>query len=186
MNYVGYVIRSGCSVMFPSSSNTSSLIPPASVCQTGKFPVFPPVSVLAYLCAKLLQLCLTLCNLMDCSPPRILCPWDCPSKNIGVDSGRPPPPGDLPDPVMRPVSHVTLIGRWVLYHQRHLGSLGNRLYYLESNKTFFMCRKGFIFIISILKCRYLFTLCIVTLDNLFSEHVLNQKMFSSTFFFEEN
>ena len=172
--------------MFPSSSNTSSLIPPASVCQTVKFPVFPPVSVLAYLCAKLLQLCLTLCDLMDCSPPRILCPWDCPSKNIGVDSGRPPPPGDLPDPVMRPVSHVSLIGRWVLYHQRHLGSLGNRLYYLESNKSFFMCRKGFIFIISILKCRYLFTLCIVTLDNLFSEHVLNQKMFSSTFFFEEN
>ena len=37
------------------------------------------------MCAKLLQLCLTLCNPMDCSPPgRLLCPWDPPGKNTGV------------------------------------------------------------------------------------------------------
>ena len=34
--------------------------------------------------AKLLQLCLTLCNPMDCSPTRLLCPWDSPVKNTGV------------------------------------------------------------------------------------------------------
>ena len=32
------------------------------------------------------QSCLTLCNLMDCSPSRLLCPWDSPGKNPGVGS----------------------------------------------------------------------------------------------------
>ena len=27
-----------------------------------------------------------------------------------------PPSGDLPDPGIKPVSHVSCIGRWVLYH----------------------------------------------------------------------
>ena len=32
-------------------------------------------------------------------------------------SGLPrPPPGDLPDPGIKPMSHVSCIGRWVLYH----------------------------------------------------------------------
>ena len=40
-------------------------------------------------------------------------------------SGLPcPPPGDLPDPGIEPVSlYVSCIGRWVLYHWRHLRSL---------------------------------------------------------------
>ena len=38
---------------------------------------------------------LTLCNRMDCSPARLLCPWDSPGKNTGVGCS---PPGDLPDP----------------------------------------------------------------------------------------
>ena len=33
---------------------------------------------------KLLQSCLTLCNAMVCSPPRLLYPWDSPGKNTGV------------------------------------------------------------------------------------------------------
>ena len=38
-------------------------------------------------------------------------------------SGLPcPPPGDLPDPGIKPAS-VSCIGRWILYHQHHLGSL---------------------------------------------------------------
>ena len=41
---------------------------------------------LACVCAKLLQSCLTLCNPMDCSLPRLLCPWDSPDKNTGVGS----------------------------------------------------------------------------------------------------
>ena len=32
------------------------------------------------------------------------------------------PPGDLPNPGIEPVSHVSCIGRQVLYHLRHLGS----------------------------------------------------------------
>ena len=34
--------------------------------------------------AKSLQLCPTLCDPMDCSPPRLLCPWDSPGKNTRV------------------------------------------------------------------------------------------------------
>ena len=30
------------------------------------------------------QSCPTLCNPTDCSPPRVLCPWDSPGKNPGV------------------------------------------------------------------------------------------------------
>ena len=39
-----------------------------------------------YVCvhAKLLQSYPTLCNLVDCSPPWLLCPWDSPGKNTGV------------------------------------------------------------------------------------------------------
>ena len=33
-----------------------------------------------------------------------------------------PPPGDLPDPGIEPVSYVSCIGRRVLYNERHLGS----------------------------------------------------------------
>ena len=33
---------------------------------------------------KVAQLCPTLCNLMDCSPVRLLCPWDSPGKNTRV------------------------------------------------------------------------------------------------------
>ena len=33
-----------------------------------------------------------------------------------------PPPGYLPDPEIKTVSYVSCIGRWVLYHQHHLGS----------------------------------------------------------------
>ena len=36
------------------------------------------------MCAKSLQLCLTLCNAMDCSPPGLPCLWDSPGKNTGV------------------------------------------------------------------------------------------------------
>ena len=37
-------------------------------------------------------------------------------------SGLPcPPPGDLPNPGIKHISYVTCIGRWVLYHYRHLG-----------------------------------------------------------------
>ena len=34
-----------------------------------------------------------------------------------------PPPGELPDPGIKPMSHVSCTGRWVLHHQQHLGTL---------------------------------------------------------------
>ena len=58
-----------------------------------------------WMCAKLLQSCLTLCNSMDCS--LLLCPWDSPGKNTGV--GCPyPPPQDLPNPGIKPMSRMLL------------------------------------------------------------------------------
>ena len=68
----------------------------------------------AVLHAKLLQSCLTLCDLIDFSPPG--------SSVIGFSrqeywSGLPCSPRDLPDPGIEPTSlYVSCIGRWVLYH----------------------------------------------------------------------
>ena len=74
--------------------------------------------------AKLLQSCLTLCNPMDYSPPvssihgilqtRIL-------KQVAISFSRgSSQPRDGPH-----LSYVSCIGRWVLYHQYHLGSPEN-------------------------------------------------------------
>ena len=42
--------------------------------------------------------------------------------NQGYRTGLPfPPPGGLPNPRMEPTSHVSCIGRWVLYHWHYLG-----------------------------------------------------------------
>ena len=68
----------------------------------------------------IVQSCLTLCDHMSCSPSA--------SSVLGILqarkwSGLPfPPPGDLPDPGMEPGS-VSCIGRRVLYHWHHLGSV---------------------------------------------------------------
>ena len=35
---------------------------------------------------KVSQLCLTLCDPMDCSLPGLLCPWDSLDQDTGVDS----------------------------------------------------------------------------------------------------
>ena len=41
-------------------------------------------SVKATMLAKSLQSCPILCDPVDCSPPRLLCPWDSPGKNTEV------------------------------------------------------------------------------------------------------
>ena len=43
-----------------------------------------PILVATCMHAQLLQLCPTLCNPMNCGP-QVLCPWDSPGKNTGVD-----------------------------------------------------------------------------------------------------
>ena len=54
------------------------------------------------LCAKLLQLCLTLCDPMDLAL-KFLCPWDYPGKNSEVGSHS-LLQGHLPNPVTKPGS----------------------------------------------------------------------------------
>ena len=44
------------------------------------------VCVCVCVCALVTQWCLTVCNPMDCSSPRLLCPWNSPDENIGVGS----------------------------------------------------------------------------------------------------
>ena len=54
----------------------------------------------ACVCAKLLQSCSTLCDPMDCNPPAFF--------RQEYWSGLPcPPPGELPDPGIKPVSLVS-------------------------------------------------------------------------------
>ena len=64
------------------------------------------------------QSCVTLCDPIDCSPPRLLRPWDFPGKNTGVDchfllQGILPIQGSNPG-----LPHC----RWILYQLSHKGS----------------------------------------------------------------
>ena len=47
------------------------------------------------------QLCLTFCDPMNCSPPRLLCLWNFPGKNTGVGSHS-HLQRDLPNPGIEP------------------------------------------------------------------------------------
>ena len=91
-----------------------------------KFTVWCPSAILevflpVLLHAKSLQLCPTPCDLMDCSPPdstvheilqaRIL-EW------IAMPSSR----GSFWPRDRTCTSHISCIGKWLLYHQLHLGS----------------------------------------------------------------
>ena len=80
----------------------------------------PRIILLVYMCAKLRQSCLSLCNPLDCSLPG--------SSVLGILQARIlewvacPPPGDLPTQGSNP--HLQCLLHWqaVLYHQCHLGS----------------------------------------------------------------
>ena len=72
-------------------------------------------------CAKSLQSCMTFCNPMDVAGQASL--------SMGFSTQEHwsgllwPPPGDLPNPGIEPhTSHVSCIGRRVLYYQCHLES----------------------------------------------------------------
>ena len=70
------------------------------------------IHFLVCMCAELLQWCLTLCDPMDCSPSA---PLSMRFSRQEYWSGLPcPPPGDLPDPGMEPVSLTSpaLAGRF--------------------------------------------------------------------------
>ena len=76
---------------------------------------------LCCVCAKWFQQCLTL-RLYGLQPASLMCPQDSPGKNTGVGccgllQGIFPTQGSS-----LCLLRLTCIGRWVLYHQRHLGS----------------------------------------------------------------
>ena len=57
------------------------------------------------MCAKSFQLCPTLCDPMDCMQPvRLLSPWDSPGKNTAVGCHILLPPGNLPNPGIKPTT----------------------------------------------------------------------------------
>ena len=65
---------------------------------------------------KVTQSCPTLCNPMDCSPARLLCPWDFPGKNTGV--GR---HSLLQGIFQTPGSNPGLLHcRWIFHYLSHL------------------------------------------------------------------
>ena len=73
----------GCVLLAPSLHHVDSL---CCIADSGisaySCPCFIGSSNNAYMHAKSLQSCLTLCNPKDCSPP--VSPWDSPRKNTGV------------------------------------------------------------------------------------------------------
>ena len=72
--------------------------------------------------AKSLQSCPTLCNPMDCSPPGSLVHGDSPGKNTGVGYHA-LLQGTFTSRDRTHVFFISYIGRRVLYHLCHLGSL---------------------------------------------------------------
>ena len=60
------------------------------------------VCVCVCVCA-VIQSCLTLCDPMDCSPSRLLCPWNSPGKNTGLGYHS-LLQGNLPKPRIKPGS----------------------------------------------------------------------------------
>ena len=67
---------------------------------------------------KAAQLCSTLCDPMDCSLLRLLCPWNSPGKNTGV-GGHSLLQGIFPTQGLNPgLPHC----KWILYQLSHQGS----------------------------------------------------------------
>ena len=94
-----------------------------------------------YHCYSVTKLCLTLCNPMDCSPSGSSVHGDSPDKKNGVGCHA-LPPGDLPDPEIKPASlNVSRIGRWLLYRQCHLGSPSS-VWLIVIHSVFFPADEG--------------------------------------------
>ena len=66
-------------------------------------------------CAKSLHFCLTLCDLMDCSPPGSSVHGDSPGKNAGVGYHA-LLQGIFPTQGLNPCLQQLLHCRWILYH----------------------------------------------------------------------
>ena len=64
---------------YPSPVSVYQLLPMKDMLLFGQFTITITIVLVA-------QLCPTLCNPMDCSLARLLCPWNSPGKNTGVGS----------------------------------------------------------------------------------------------------
>ena len=73
------------------------------------------------MCVKLRQLCPTPRDPRDCSPPGSSVHGNSAGKNTGV-SCHALPPGNLPNPVIKPKSCVSCIAGRFFYPLSHLGS----------------------------------------------------------------
>ena len=71
-------------------------------------------------CAKSLQLCPTLCDSMDCSPPGSSVHGILHERSLGCCALL--PPGDLPDPGIKPASLTSALAGRFFYHWHHLRS----------------------------------------------------------------
>ena len=67
------------------------------------------------------QLCLTLCDPVDCSPPGFCVRGDSPGKNTGVGSHS-LLQGIFPTQGLKPGLPFLLHCKWILYHLSHQGS----------------------------------------------------------------
>ena len=88
---------------------------------------FQTLIILCYEHAKLCQSCLTLCDPKDCSPARLLCPWDSRGKIlewVAMPSSR----GSSQPRDGTCISYIFYIGRRVLYYWRHLGRLSLKIF----------------------------------------------------------
>ena len=61
-------------------------LPPIIRPQSYKIRILTLMAPHLALLVSVIQSCPTLCDPMDCSPTRLLCPWDSPGKNTGVSS----------------------------------------------------------------------------------------------------
>ena len=83
------------------------------------------------ICAKLLQLCLALCN----PTSRLCCPWGF-SRQEYWSGLLCPHPDDLPNLGIEPTSYFSYIGRRVPYHKCHLGSPSYCIFSNEESQSF--------------------------------------------------
>ena len=103
--------------------NSYCLIPSSALSPPGLFSPDSGGKDAMSVCPGLLSCfrCVRLCNPIDCSPPGSSVHGNSPGKNtewVAMPSSR----GSSPPRDRTRISYVSCIGRWVLYHERHVGT----------------------------------------------------------------
>ena len=109
----------------PHLRNIAAYTPPPSLYLIS---TFSHLGLPQYVCVCA-QSCPTLCDPMDCSPPRILSPWDFPGKDTAVGYNF-LFQGIFPTQRLNHVSWISCIGRQILYHiEIFISTSCHRLFY---------------------------------------------------------